>query len=372
MLLFASLGKASAEESASQGPTVVKLQRPVPYQVIQREGFVPARAHSHQAGGPELGFGAVPIAGKFPANATSLDYRIVPQEKNGGVSTDWKPVDGKLEKGEFQGSARVPAGGWYRLEVRARNAEKMIATASVEPVGVGEVFVVAGQSYATNCNDEKLKVADPTGRVVVFDLVDKWRVAHDPQPAPDGSHDGSIWPAFGDALLPGVRVPIGLVNVAWGGTSTDQWMPDKELHKRLCAVAGQVGRFRAVLWQQGESDVIAKTTKDKYVANVRAIREAAAKAWGFDPPWLLAKSTLHPMVYNNPTGEGRIRDAIDELCRLPGFHHGPDTDVLDGANRGGEGSRRHFSGRGQRAAALLWFAAVWNELNSVPTKEVAR
>jgi hypothetical protein len=188
-------------------------------------------------------------------------------------------------------------------------------------------------------------------------------VAHDPQPAPDNSDGGSIWPAFGDALLPGARVPIGLVNVAVGGTASQEWMPGTPLFERLSAVAGQVGRFRAVLWQQGESDVIAKTSTKQYVANLRTIREQAAKAWGFDPPWLLAKSTLHPTVYNDPEGEGRIRAAIDELCRLPGFHHGPDTDVLGGPNRGGAKSRRHFSGQGQRAAALLWFASVWNELN---------
>jgi hypothetical protein len=35
------------------------------------------------------------------------------------------------------------------------------------------------------------------------------------------------------------------------------------------------------------------------------------KEWGFDPDWLLAKSTLHPTVYNDPEAEGRIRSAIE-------------------------------------------------------------
>lgn len=34
---------------------------------------------------------------------------------------------------------------------------------------------------------------------------------------------------------------------------------------------------------------------------------------GVDAPWLLAKSTLHPTVYQDPMGEERIRAAIDEL-----------------------------------------------------------
>jgi hypothetical protein len=118
-----------------------------------------------------------------------------------------------------------------------------------------------------------------------------------------------------------------------------------------------------VLWQQGESDVIEHRSTEYYVKNMKTIREALAKEWGFDPPWLLAKSTLHPTVYNDAAAEGRIRAAIDQLCTLPGFRPGPDTDILAGDNRGGLGTRRHFSGIGQRRAGLMWFAAIWHELN---------
>ena len=167
-----------------------------------------------------------------------------------------------------------------------------------------------------------------------------------------------------------LRVPIGFANVAVGGTSSMQWMPEEKLHPRLVQTGKTLGRFRAVLWQQGESDVIAKTTATKYFENLKTIRETAAKAWGFEPPWLLAKSTLHPTVYNNPEGEGRIRSAIDELVKLPGFRPGPDTDTLTGENRGDAKSRRHFSGIGQRRAAEMWFAVLKRELTAVKTTAV--
>ncbi len=140
-----------------------------------------------------------------------------------------------------------------------------------------------------------------------------------------------------------MNVPIGLANVAWGGTSSDQWLPAGELHQRLVDAGKKLGRFRAVLWQQGESDVIGKTPIEKYVANLTAIRQSAADAWGKSPRWLLAKSTLHPTVYNDNAGETRIRHAIDELTKLPGFAPGPDTDLLDGDRRGPIDSRRHFT-----------------------------
>lgn len=338
--------------------TVLKLTSPMPHQVVQRTGTDPA------AGNAEIR-----VRGEVPngAERAMWEFRVVTLEGAAGRGTDWAKLDVKVQDSAFESTVRVAAGGWYRLEVRGRVSTDSVMFSTVEPIGVGELFVVAGQSYATNCNDERFKVAEPHGRVVAFDSVKgTWGIAHDPQPTSDGSDGGSIWPPLGDALAKELRVPIGFANVAVGGTSSHQWMPDGQLHARLVKTGKTLGRFRAVLWQQGESDVIAKTTVAKYVENLKSIRETAAKAWGFEPPWLLAKSTLHPTVYNDPTGEARIRGAIDELVKLPGFRPGPDTDTLAGENRGDAKSRRHFSGIGQRRAAEMWLAVIRGELAAAP------
>ncbi len=242
-----------------------------------------------------------------------------------------------------------------------------VAQAHVEPFGVGEVFLVAGQSYAVGANDELMKVEDSEQRVAAYNFVSgTWQVAKDPQPnAGDG---GTIWPPLGDILVPLARVPIGFVNVAAGGTASRQWMPGEPLYKRLAEAGQRIGRFRAVLWQQGESDVIEKVSTETYVSHLTTIRQDLERTWGFAPPWLLAKSTLHPTVYIDPVHEGQIRDAIDRLCLTNGFQHGPDTDILGGINRGGPDTRRHFSGIGQRRAAWLWFASIWQVLNQ-PSNE---
>ena len=131
---------------------------------------------------------------------------------------------------------------------------------------------------------------------------------------------------------------------------------------RLITAGESLGSFRAVLWQQGESDVLSKNTTEGYVANINRIRDKAATTWGQSPPWLLAKSTHHPTVYNDPEGEGRIRAGIDELIKQPAFLAGPDTDSLTGDNRGDINSRRHFTGIGQRRAADMWLASIRQEL----------
>jgi hypothetical protein len=165
-----------------------------------------------------------------------------------------------------------------------------------------------------------------------------------------------------------VRTPVAFVNVAVGGTSSRQWLPGEPLYSNLANAGKRIGRFRAVLWQQGESDVIEKVPKDRYVQNLSQIRAGLEKEWGFSPPWLLAKSTHHPMVYNDPVHEGQIRAAIDKLCQSREFWPGPDTDILGGIYRGGPGSRQHFSGAGQRLAAQLWFASIW-QLLRVPDSQ---
>lgn len=329
-------------------PDALTLTHPLPHQVIQRIGTAPGN-----------GYASVVVRGDVPAGAESANWEYRVSRAGDARGADWVSLTPKIQDGRFKATARIAAGGWYRLDVRSRSGEAVASIGSVEPIGVGEVFLVAGQSYATNCNDELLSVTDAQQRVVAFHFAKgTWVAANDPQPVPDGSDGGSIWPPLGDALAKELAVPVAFVNVAWGGTSSQQWMPEGDLHNRLVQVGQSIGRFRAVLWQQGESDVIAKTTAETYVANIRTIRDTAGTAWGFEPPWLLAKSTLHPTVYNDPEGEGRIRGAIDSLTKLKGFRTGPDTDTLQDENRGGPTTRRHFSGVGQRHAAQMWLAAI--------------
>ncbi|MEX1232973.1 MAG: sialate O-acetylesterase [Planctomycetaceae bacterium] len=349
---------------ADETPSTTKLTSPLPYQVVQREGYNVKESHPHAVGGAQRGAADVRVAGSLPAPLEGrIECRTVLLDEAFGAAVDWTDIQARTDaENKFTGRLSVPAGGWYRLETRIVRADNSTdSLGDVEPFGVGEVFVVAGQSYAEGSNDELLKVNEPQGRVAAFNPFDgTWRIAHDPQPhVGDG---GTIWPPTGDLLVPILQVPVGFVNVAVGGTASAQWLPGEKLYRRLLEAGRAVGEFRAVLWQQGESDVIARTTTETYVKNIKTIRESLAESWKFSPTWLLAKSTLHPTVYNRPEDEGRIRAGLEELWHEPGFAPGPDTDLLDGPHRGPVGTRQHFSGLGQRTAGVMWFAAIWNHL----------
>jgi neutral ceramidase len=365
--------------SAVRAVERLELTSPRPHQVVQRIGLAPGQ-----------GYADILIVGNTPArlNQATMEYRVVAiadlQEKTSKTdhANNWSVITPVFRTATFHAAVRVPAGGWYRLECRFRVDDEVVAEGAVEPIGVGELFIVAGQSYATNCNDERLTVADPQQRVVAFDLAKRtWAAGHDPQPVFDGSDGGSIWPPLGDALVQELNVPIGFANVAIGGSASEQWLPEGKLHQRLIEAAKSLSEFRGVLWQQGESDVINKNSTDGYVANLSKIRDSFSKSYqatqnsvqqhvgDSSPSWLLAKSTHHPTVYNDPESEQRIRAGIDQLVKLqPAFLPGPDTDELKGEHRGDKASRRHFTGIGQRRAAEMWLTAIRQQLLNVASE----
>ena len=350
--LFGLAVLMSCLHAVADEPQQFKLLSPAMHQVFQRTGTAFGQ-----------GFADVVVRAEVAPDLTATAWEYDLSQQGDTSERAWKPLSARIQGTQFDATIRVPAGSGYSLTIRPRTDGIAPFMATVLPFGVGEVFVVAGQSYAANCNDERLNVTDPENRVIALDLKKgTWAVANDPQPTFDPSDGGSIWPPVGDALAKELGVPVAFANVAVGGTSSVEWLPEGKLHPNLIAVGKALGQFRAVLWQQGESDVIIDTPTEAYVTNIRTIRDTAAKAWGVNPPWLLAKSTLHPTVYNLPDREARIRGAIDILTRFSGFRPGPDTDTLKDENRGGEKSRRHFSGIGQRNAAKMWVASIRKEL----------
>ena len=110
----------------------------------------------------------------------------------------------------------------YFLKIRWRcETDIIFAKSTVEHVGVGEVFVIAGQSNSANYGEEKQKAA--SGLVASFDGK-TWRPAADPEPGA-GGNGGSFMPLFGDAMAARYQVPIGIVAMGIGSTSVREWLP---------------------------------------------------------------------------------------------------------------------------------------------------
>jgi len=353
---------ATQVSSMAFAQTTLQLYGPSNHEVIQREYWVPQFDYVNRAAGRVRGFAYVEI--KLDAPELGFDRaELQIFQQDGRVVDDWKSIELRRKDNSLFYRLAVPAGGWYTVKLRLLKEKTVMSEGASEPFGVGEVFVVAGQSYATNCNDKLFEVKEPQQRVVCWDHQSKaWRTANDPQSVVDGTKDGSIWPLVGDELVSLFDVPVAFVNVAYGGTSSEQWLPGGALHKNLVEACGKTQKFRGVLWQQGESDVIDKRPTEKYVQNLIQIRDSVFGAEKPKPRWWIAKSTLHPTVYVDPNHEHAIRRGYDILVREHQFEAGPDTDRLGGVNRGGPESRRHFSEIGQINAAKLWAMTLYHDL----------
>ena len=252
--------------------------------------------------------------GEATSKAGALEYRV-------GAAGLRKKLDSAIKDGAFDATVEVGAGGWHQFDVRAVAGGKAVASADVERLGVGEVFVVAGQSNSANHGAEK-QVAK-SGRVAALDGT-RWQPANDPQPGASGT-GGSFLPPVGDAIAEKFGVPVGLVACGVGATSVREWLPEGatfpnpptiegnvrkhadgkweskgDLYAAFCARMKALGPngFRAVLWHQGESDATQRDATrtlpgELYREYLEKLIRDSRKDIGWDAPWFVAQASAH-------------------------------------------------------------------------------
>lgn len=262
---------------------------------------------------------------------------------------------------------------------------------------VGEVFLVAGQSNAANHGDTG---GSPLTANLLHRAVDPvsatWTALGEAMPyatAWAAPLNGSPWPIFADALGQKINVPVGIVNVAVGGSAVEFWLPgakdfsgnltgDFERLKLAAAAlthsspTGPSCGFRAVLWHQGESNSErAAPDRTVYANDLTRVAQAFRTATACAQPWMIAKATWLSdearlgdklTLASKFPAEQAIRQAQHYLATRvpassaePAFLLGPDTDVMVGERYSSyrfDGT--HFSRYGLTLHGQLWAERV--------------
>jgi hypothetical protein len=100
-LLLLTFSFAAAQEPA---PPVLKLEVKADYVALRVTGATNMTAHTWQ-------------------------WRVLPRTAEDQVA--WSPFDGPSAEGAFKLATPMPVGGWYRVEVRALDGDKLLKTAGV-------------------------------------------------------------------------------------------------------------------------------------------------------------------------------------------------------------------------------------------------
>lgn len=330
----------------------VKLSSPLVRQVIQRDAENKGTIIIEGIAGHKVKvLQARAISMTNPQSATDWeliahrDYYSLGVKKN---IINWR--------GEFAGQIQIPAGGWYEIQVRPRDSLEISEWAFQPRVGVGEVFITAGQSNSGSWGRPPQMVASDKVSVLTNGT---WQIANDPQPnfdtpAFESPRGGSPWPILGDLLVRDLKVPVGFLGCAFGGSNSDSWSPGGlhyECLRRALKIVGPNGA-RAVLWHQGETDAGVTDLADgkRYFSTLKDIISASRIDAAWTIPWGIALATYLPE--GSEENSNQIRTAQERLGKEPNCFAGPDTDRFTGNKY--RYDRVHFNENGLRAHAMGW------------------
>ena len=293
------------------------------------------------------------VSGAYGTDIDAVEIEAVPVPGYAGTAAGRQVLDPDPAGGVFEGFLRL-RGGWYQITIIAVAGGEDTGAAMIDRVGVGEVFVTAGQSNAANHGAPAQSPADD--RVSCYDTGFFWRHAADPQPIATGT-GGSPWPAFGDALAGALDVPVGLVSVGYSGASVGQWVPGRELYPRLRQAVTSLGvnGFRAVLWHQGESDSINGTSIGDYAQRLEAVIAESRADAGFRIPWGVAIASW--IGSSTSANQAKVRAGQWQVINAdPDVFLGSETDSFH--TLGYLSDHVHFNTTGLTLHGLQWAERV--------------
>ena len=313
---------------------------------------------------------------------------------NGGIPVDWVSVNSNVEPGNFRCQLQNVEAGWYQMEILGLLNGVIIAYDVVEKVGVGEVFLIAGQSNAQGgryphsefstqiyygAQDDRVNginyfTNDPN---VIYPMPEIGKIMPITDLAPTGKASW-CWALLGDQIATNWNVPVLFFNTAIESTSMEFWsVSANNLNspyiylKKSFDYYNKIFGVRALLWHQGESDAYGNNfdsspqIKINFENDFINLISKSREHLGGNLSWVIAR--VSRVAYDSVT-PSLIDSQQNIALNYPNCFLGPSTDEIQ-PNLGDRDGELHFRGTGFIDLANAWFNSINNANfinNSIP------
>lgn len=346
------------------------------------------------------GTSLITVKGTYAFQVDKIEARLTVLNGigNAGEWSDWKTLQELPLNRNFKGIMTVNQ-GWYKLELRGvLNGSVIGDIANVGRVGVGEVFVIAGQSNAEGVGDTG---GGSGSQGASSDLVNCLSLENDQSYGGDGYINFTsfsqldinariaprgtnpwCWGKLGDYLVQKLNVPVLFFNVGFSGTSVEAWaltaegitapnpwvggiyenkQPYKNLQDVLSYFVPQLG-IRSVLWFHGETDTQYGTSSEQYKQRLQTVINRTRLDTGKDISWVVAQtSALCTVNCTNGafanSSSSVLQGQLMTVQQTANLFLGPSTDNLQNPGRV-DGA--HFHDEGLVAVAQAWNTSLDN------------
>ena len=282
---------------------------------------------------------------EVPDKPVTIKARVA-YESSGESVLPWQLCEARPDGTWSTDLKHIPAGGLYRIEtyMEYEGWDGLSCTRGdmIHNIGVGDIFVIAGQSNAAGRAKNPVTDAPELG-VHLLRCSGEWDLATHPLNEATGSihvqhyenHNPghSPWLNFAKLLKQQLGYPIGLVNCAYGGSPLRWWNPAENgtLFRNMLDMLGDYNITpRGMLWCQGEAEGFESTAHtyfDRFSNFVRCVREAFR-----DPDFPIIQVQINrciaPTTPELDHSWGQVREAQRRLMHeLPHVYTVPSLDV---------------------------------------------
>lgn len=346
------------------------------------------------------GNGRLYVSGRIDFPVDRVEGQLTAAGPGQGVGSAWQTIQINPQNGVFYGQL-TGAGGWYVLTVRAISNNIIIGETSVRPVGIGEVFITAGQSNSRGLGTGDNDLGTATDRVSAIDSINHSYPpgaqalvsSGDPMPFPTYKaltatrrmfpmgESSWGWGELGDYIVSRFNVPVLFYNVGWDASTVENWIntangipacnryycvadwPNLQPYTNLKNVLhyyGSVGGARAVLWHQGEAEFGDNSSGSIpfYASRLRDLINKSRSDFGNRPlPWVVARAS-----FDGTVSRPEVVAKQQEVIQTPNFmaFQGPLNDTI--VNRRAGTVDVHFGNESRPQPHPQYF----NNPNSIP------